>query len=435
LERKCLLTLSVFQIRRRFLMSKVKDPKLAAEGRMKIEWAENHMPALMKIREQFAKEKPLKGLTIAACLHVTKETAVLMHTLKDGGAVVGLCGSNPLSTQDDIAAALAEDGINVFAWRGVSNDEYYWCLNQVLDLKPNITMDDGGDLVATIHSKRQDLLKNIIGGTEETTTGVIRFRSMEKDKALKYPVISVNDAYTKHLFDNHWGTAQSTLDGIMRSTSVLLAGKNFVVGGYGWCGRGIATRARGMGSSVIVTEVDPVKALEAYMDGFRVMSMSEAAKIGDIFVTASGDKDLIRKEHMEKMKSGAILANSGHFNVEINVKDLESLSSRKKAVRPNVEEYKLKSGKKLYLLGEGRLVNLAAAEGHPPEVMQMSFSNQALCAKYLKENKGKLEPKVYNVPKEIDSRVAQLALQAAGIQIDSLTPEQKKYLESWQEGT
>jgi adenosylhomocysteinase len=416
-------------------MSKVKDSKLAAEGRQKIEWAENLMPALMRIREQFAKEKPLKGLTIAACLHVTKETAVLMRTLKDGGAVVGLCGSNPLSTQDDIAAALAEDGINIFAWRGVNSDEYYWCLNQVLDLKPNITMDDGGDLVATIHSKRPDLLKNIIGGTEETTTGVIRFRSMEKDKALKYPVISVNDAYTKHLFDNRYGTGQSTIDGIVRASSVLLAGKNFVVGGYGWCGRGIASRAKGMGCKVIVTEVDPVRALEAYMDGFQVMSMGEAAKTGDIFVTASGDKDLIRKEHFQSMKPGAILANSGHFNVEINIKDLESLSSGKRTVRPNVEEYKLKSGKKLYLLGEGRLVNLAAAEGHPPEVMQMSFSNQALCARYLKENKGKLEPKVYNVPKDIDSRVAQLALEAAGIKIDSLNPEQKKYLESWQEGT
>jgi adenosylhomocysteinase len=416
-------------------MSKVKDPELAGEGRMKIGWAENHMPVLMKIRDEFQKTKPLKGLTIAACLHVTKETAVLMRTLKDGGAIVGLCGSNPLSTQDDVAAALAEDGINVFAWRGVNNEEYYWCVDQVLNLSPNITMDDGGDLVATIHSKRQDLLKNIIGGTEETTTGVIRFRSMEKDNALKYPVISVNDADTKHLFDNRYGTGQSTIDGIMRSTSVLLAGKNFVIGGYGMCGKGIASRARGMGSSVIVTEVDPVKALEAYMDGFRVMSMSEASKIGDIFVTASGDKDLIRKEHMEKMKSGAILANSGHFNVEINIKDLESLSSRKSTVKPNVEEYRLKSGKKLYLLGEGRLVNLAAAEGHPVEVMQMSFSNQALCAKYLKESKGRLENKVYNVPKDIDSRVAQLALQAAGIQIDSLTTEQKKYLESWQEGT
>jgi adenosylhomocysteinase len=416
-------------------MSKVKDPKLAAEGRMKIEWAESHMPALMRIREQFAKEKPLKGLTVAACLHVTKETAVLMRTLKDGGAVVGLCGSNPLSTQDDIAAALAEDGINVFAWRGVSNEEYYWCVDQVLNLNPNITMDDGGDLVATIHSKRQDLLPNIIGGTEETTTGVIRFRSMEKDKALKYPVISVNDAYTKHLFDNRYGTGQSTIDGIVRATSVLLTGKSFVVGGYGMCGKGIAARAKGMGCKVIVTEVDPVRALEAYMDGFQVMSMGEASRIGDIFVTASGDKDLIRKEHLHNMKPGAILANSGHFNVEINVKDLESLSSGKRTVRPNVEEYRLKSGKKLYLLGEGRLVNLAAAEGHPPEVMQMSFANQALCARYLKENKGKLEPKVYNVPKDIDSRVAQLALEAAGIKIDSLSPEQKKYLESWEEGT
>jgi len=416
-------------------MSKVKDPKLAAEGRQKIEWAESRMPVLMKIREQFAKEKPLKGVTIAACLHVTKETAVLMRTLRDGGANVGICGSNPLSTQDDIAACLAEDGIATFAWRGVNNDEYYWCLNQVLDMKPNITMDDGGDLVALIHSKRPDLLKNIIGGTEETTTGVIRFRSMEKDKALKYAVIAVNDADTKHLFDNHWGTAQSTLDGIIRATSVLLAGKTFVVGGYGWCGRGIASRARGMGSNVIVTEVDPVKALEAYMEGFSVMSMAEAAKVGDIFVTASGDKNLIRKEHFQSMKNGAILANSGHFNVEINVEELESLSSAKKTVRPNVEEYKLKTGKKLYLLGEGRLVNLAAAEGHPPEVMQMSFANQALCTKYLKDNKGKLENKVYIVPKTIDSEVAQRALSAAGITIDVLSQEQRKYLESWHEGT
>jgi adenosylhomocysteinase len=393
------------------------------------------MPVLMHIREDFRKTQPLKGVTVACCLHVTKETAVLVRTLKEGGAEVGLCGSNPLSTQDDIAAALAEDGIHVFAWRGVSKDEYYWCLNKVLDVKPNITMDDGGDLVATIHSKRPELLKNITGGTEETTTGVIRFRSMERDGALKYPVISVNDAYTKHLFDNHWGTAQSTLDGIMRATSVLLAGKNFVVGGYGWCGRGIASRARGMGSSVIVTEVDPVKALEAYMDGFRVMSMSEAAKAGDIFVTASGDKDLIRKEHIENMKSGAILANSGHFNVEININDLESLSTGKSQIRPNVEEYRLRNGRRIYLLGEGRLVNLAAAEGHPPEVMQMSFANQALCTKYLRDSKGSLESKVYVVPKDIDNKVAELALKAAGIQIDSLTPEQKKYLESWGEGT
>ncbi|MEM5812664.1 MAG: adenosylhomocysteinase, partial [Candidatus Aenigmatarchaeota archaeon] len=301
--------------------------------------------------------------------------------------------------------------------------------------KPDITMDDGGDLVTTIHSKRKELLPKIIGGTEETTTGVIRFRSMERDGALKYPVISVNDADTKHLFDNRYGTGQSTIDGIVRSTSILIAGKNFVVGGYGWCGKGIAARAKGMGANVIVTEVDPVKALEAYMDGFRVMTMLEAASIGDIFVTASGDKDLIRKEHIGRMKSGAILANSGHFNVEINLKDLESLSTGKIAVRPNVEEYKLKNGRKVYLLGEGRLVNLAAADGHPVEVMQMSFSNQALCAKYLKENKWKLENRVYNVPREIDRRVAELALEAAGIKIDTLTPEQKKYLESWQEGT
>lgn len=416
-------------------MSKVKDMKLASDGKKKIKWAEDHMPVLMRIRESFEKEKPLKGVTIGACLHVTKETAALVKTLKAGGARVGLCGSNPLSTQDDIAAALADEGIETFAWRGVNNEEYYWCLNQVLDMKPNITMDDGADLVATIHEKRKDLLEGIIGGTEETTTGVIRFRAMEKDGALKYPIIAVNDAHTKHLFDNRYGTGQSTIDGILRATSVLISGKNFVVGSYGWCGKGVAMRAKGMGANVIVTEVDPIKALEALMDGFRVMPMPEAAKIGDIFVSVSGNKDVITGSHIKEMKNGAILANSGHFNVEINIPDLEKLSTGKETIRPNVDEYTLKNGRKVYLLGEGRLINLAAAEGHPSEVMQMSFANQALCAKFMKENAKKLEKRVYSVPQDIDRYIAGLALESAGVKIDKLTPEQDRYLNSWQEGT
>jgi len=416
-------------------MSKVKNASLAEDGKMKITWAEDHMPVLMNIKKRFEKEKPLKGLAIACCLHVTKETAVLAKTLKAGGANVFLCGSNPLSTQDDVAAALAEDGVNVFAWRGVNNEEYYWCIDQVLDSKPNITMDDGGDLVTRILSKRTDLIQNIIAGTEETTTGVIRFRAMEKDGVLKYPIIAVNDAYTKHLFDNRYGTGQSTIDGIMRATSVLISGKNFVVSGYGWCARGIAMRAKGMGANVIVTEVDPLKALEAVMDGFCVMPLAEASPVGDIFVTATGCKNVVRKEHMEKMKTGAVLANSGHFDAEINKKDLDTLTKSKKTIRPNVEEHMLRNGRKIYLLAEGRLVNLAAAEGHPSEVMDMSFANQALSAEYIVKSKGRLQSKVYKVPDEIDKDIAKLKLASMDIKIDVLTKEQVDYLSGWKEGT
>ena len=418
-----------------FSMSKVKNPKLANQGRLKIEWAEAKMPVLMQIRKEFSKTKPFKGLTLGACLHVTKETAVLMRTLKAGGAKVAVCGSNPLSTQDDIAAALAKDGIHTFAWRGVTPKEYYWCLNKVLDLKPNITMDDGGDLITNLHTKRKELIKNVLGGTEETTTGVIRFKAMEKDGALKFPVVAVNDAKTKHLFDNRFGTGQSTIDGILRATNVLIAGTNFVVAGYGWCSRGIAMRAHGMGAKVIVTEVDPVRALEAAMDGFTVMPMGRAARIGDIFATATGCNDIIRKAHFKVMKDGAILANSGHFNVEINIPDLKKLSKRKRVVRDNVEEFTLKNGNRIYLLGEGRLVNLAAAEGHPSEVMDMSFANQALCAEYIAKNRPKLRPKLYGVPKDIDDGIASMKLRSMGMNVDRLTAAQKKYLGSWQEGT
>ncbi len=413
---------------------KVKDASLAGQGRLKIEWAEAHMPVLMRIREEFERTKPLQNIRIAACLHVTKETAVLVETLKAGGAEVALCGSNPLSTQDDVAAALAERGMKVFAWRGLSNEDYYKCIDKVLDTRPNITLDDGADLISTIHSKRTDLLADVIGGQEETTTGVIRLRAMDEDKALKYPVIAVNDTPTKHLFDNFYGTGQSTIDGILRATSVLLAGKSFVVCGYGFCSRGIATRAKGMGANVVITEVDAVKALQASMDGFRVMPLLEAAKIGDIFVTSTGDKNVIREEHVQRMKDGAILANSGHFNVEINIPDLEKISSSKRKIRENVEEFTTKDGRKIYLLAEGRLVNLAAAEGHPSEVMDMSFANQALCSKFLVENRN-LESRVHEVPQNIDGRVAKLKLESMGISIDNLTDEQKNYLQSWQEGT
>jgi adenosylhomocysteinase len=413
---------------------KVKDQNLAPQGALLVEWAAKHMPVLAQIRSRFEKEQPLKNVTVGACLHVTKETAVLAETLKAGGAEVALCGSNPLSTQDEVAAFLADKGINVYAWRDQKTDEYFWCINQVLDYKPKVTLDDGADLVGTLHKERTELLENVTGGTEETTTGVIRLRAMEKDGALKYPIIAVNDAYTKYLFDNRYGTGQSTIDGILRSTSLLLAGKNFVVAGYGWCGRGLAMRAKGMGAQVIVTEVDPTKALEAIMDGFRVMPMNEAAKIGDFFVTLTGDISVIRKEHMQKMKDGAIIANSGHFNVEINIPDLESMSVSKRTVRPNLEEYSLKDGRKLYLLAEGRLVNLAAAEGHPSEVMDMSFSNQALSVEYLLKNRG-LETRVYRVPKEIDELVAGLKLKTINVEIDELTEEQKKYLATWEAGT
>ena len=414
-------------------MNKVANPKLAAQGKLKIEWAESRMPVLMQIKKEFSKTKPLKGLTVAACLHVTKETAVLMRTLKAGGAKVVLCGSNPLSTQDDVAAQLAKEGISVFAWRG-NHKQYYWCLKKALDFKPNLTMDDGGDLIITIHSKRKELIRNMIGGSEETTTGVIRFRAMEKSGDLKFPVVAVNDAQTKHLFDNRYGTGQSTIDGILRSTNVLFAGKNVVVSGYGWVGRGIAMRAHGMGAKVIITETDAVKALEASMDGYGVMSLSAAANVGDIFITATGNKHVIRKEHFAKMKDGAILANSGHFNVEIKIPDLEKMKKRKRKIRENLEEYTLKNGKRIYIIGEGRLVNLAAAEGHPSEVMDMSFSNQALVASYLAD-RPKLRPKVYSVPKELDNLVAALKLKSLGHSIDKMSKEQKKYLESWEEGT
>jgi adenosylhomocysteinase len=412
---------------------KIKDIRLADAGALKIEWAQDHMPVLMEIKKDFEKNKPLKGITVGFALHVTKETAVLVRTLIAGGAKVAIAGCNPLSTQDDVAAALAKEGVNVYAWRGLNRDEYYENLGKVLDHKPQITVDDGGDLIFMIHKERPQLIKNIIGGCEETTTGIIRLKAMEKDKALKYPVVAVNDADTKHLFDNRYGTGQSTLDGILRATSVLISGKTFVVAGYGFCGRGVAKNAMGLGANIIVTEVNPVRALEAVMDGFRVMAMDEAAKLGDIFVTTTGDVDIITEQHFAKMKNGAVVANSGHFNCEINIADLEKVSKGKKTIRDNVEKYSLKNGKTIYLLAEGRLVNLAAAEGHPSEVMDMSFANQALSVKYLKENK--LSPGVYRIPKEIDEDIASLKLKTMGIGIDKLSAKQKKYLESWDEGT
>jgi len=412
----------------------VKDKSLAPQGRLQIEWAGKHMPVLNQIKSRFSKEKPLKGLTLGACLHVTKETAVLAEALAAGGAKVVLCGSNPLSTQDDVAAALADEGINVFAWRGQNTQEYYQCIDEVLDYKPVITLDDGADLVGTLHSKRKEQLKTVKGGTEETTTGVVRLRAMEKDGSLKYAIIAVNDAYTKYLFDNRYGTGQSTIDGVLRATNTLLAGKNFVVCGYGWCSRGIAMRAQGLGANVIVTEVKPVRALEAAMNGLRVMPIAEAATVGDIFITATGDINVIRKEHMQKMKDGSIIANSGHFNVEISLKDLEAISTARRTMRPNLEEFTLKDGRHLFLLAEGRLVNLAAAEGHPSEVMDMSFANQALCAEHLAKS-DKMAPKVYTVPCDIDDNVAELKLKSMGVTIDKLTPEQQKYLSTWEMGT
>jgi adenosylhomocysteinase len=414
--------------------SQVKDKSLAPQGHLQIEWASKHMPVLNQIKSRFNKEKPLKGLTLGACLHVTKETAVLAETLAAGGAKVVLCGSNPLSTQDDVAAALADEGINLFAWRGQTTEEYYQCIDNVLDYKPAITLDDGADLVGTLHSKRKEQLKTVKGGTEETTTGVVRLRAMEKDGSLKYAIIAVNDAYTKYLFDNRYGTGQSTIDGVIRATNILLAGKTFVVGGYGWCSRGIAMRAQGLGANVIVTEVKPLRALEAAMNGLRVMPIAEAAALGDLFVTATGDINVIRKEHMQKMKDGAIIANSGHFNVEISLKGLESLSKSRRTLRPNLEEFTLKDGKRLYLLAEGRLVNLAAAEGHPSEVMDMSFANQALCAEHIAKS-DRMMPKVYAVPSDIDDNIAELKLQSMGVTIDKLTPEQQKYLSTWEMGT
>jgi adenosylhomocysteinase len=414
----------------------VKDLSLSEKGKLRIEWAQREMPVLALIKEEFKKNNTLKGYIIGCCLHVTTETANLMITLKEGGAKVFLCASNPLSTQDDVAASLVKDyGISVFAIRGEDRDTYYSHLNKVLDNKPNITMDDGGDLVSTIMKERSDVLPQIIGGTEETTTGVIRFKSMEKEGVLKYPIIAVNDAMTKHFFDNRYGTGQSTLDGIIRATNVLLSGKNFVVSGYGWCGKGVAMRARGMGAKVIITEIDSIKAIEATMDGFQVMKMEDASKIGDIFVTVTGNINVLREEHFNNMKDGAIVANSGHFNVEIDINALERLSSYKRAIRDSVEEYNLKNHKKIYLLGEGRLINLAAAEGHPASVMDMSFANQALSAEYLSKEGKKLENKVYSVPINIDRRIANLKLQSMGISIDKLTKEQEEYLSSWQMGT
>jgi len=414
----------------------VKDIKLADKGKKRIEWAEREMPVLRLIKERFTKQKPLKGVRMACCLHVTTETANLTITLKAGGADVRLCASNPLSTQDDTAAALVKHyGISTFAIKGEDNKTYYSHLNKSLEDSPNITMDDGADLVSTIHSKRKDLIDGIIGGTEETTTGVIRLRAMENDGVLAYPIIAVNDALTKHLFDNRYGTGQSSLDGILRATNVLIAGKVFVIAGYGWCGRGVAVRAKGMGADVIVTEIDPMKALEASMDGYRVMTMAQAARIGDIFITLTGDVNVIDEKHLKVMKDGAIICNSGHFNCEINIDALRKLSKTVKIARDFVEEFTLRNGRKVYLLGEGRLINLAAAEGHPASVMDMSFANQALGAEYMIKMGKELENKVYSVPEDIDKEIARLKLKAMGVQIDVLTPEQKKYLASWQEGT
>lgn len=415
----------------------IKNPNLATGGRHRIEWAEQEMPVLRSIRERFAKERPLKGTRISACLHVTSETANLAHTLQIGGADVVLCASNPLSTQDDVAASLVSHfEIPVFAIKGEDNETYYNHLQAALDHKPNITMDDGADLVSTLHKGRTDLLDDIYGGTEETTTGVIRLRAMAKQGQLRFPVIAVNDALTKHMFDNRYGTGQSTLDGVIRATNVLIAGKTIVVAGYGWCSRGIAMRARGLGGNVIVTEIDPLKALEAVMDGFRVMPMQDAAEVGDIFITATGDIHVIDVHHMEAMKDGAIIANSGHFNVEINIPGLGELAVEPaRKVREFVDQYVLPDGKRINLLGEGRLVNLAAAEGHPASVMDMSFANQALSAVYMQRNAEKLEKTVYSVPADVDQEIAKIKLAEMGIDIDRLTPEQEKYLNSWEEGT
>jgi len=418
------------------MKSDVKNFKLAKKGKQRIEWAYEYMPVLKLITDRFSKEKPLRGTTIAACLHVTTETANLMRTLKAGGADSYLCASNPLSTQDDVAASLVKDyGIPVFAINGEGRNTYYKHIIQCLDMKPHITMDDGADLVSVVHSKRRDLSQNIIGSTEETTTGVIRLRSLEKAKALLFPVIAINDSDTKHLFDNRYGTGQSTVDGIVRATNVLLAGSNVVVSGYGWCGRGVAMRARGMGAKVTICEVDPLKALEAVMDGYYVAPIKEASKYGDVFITLTGDIHVLRKEHFLLMKDGALVANSGHFNVEIDIPALEKLSKKKKKARDFVEEYTLKSGKKINLLGEGRLINLVAAEGHPANVMDMSFANQALGAEYLVKKGKALETKVYTIPDQIDKEIARLKLKALGIKIDKLTEEQKKYLASWEIGT
>jgi adenosylhomocysteinase len=409
---------------------------LAEEGVRRIEWAAREMPVIGLIRKRFAREKPLREVRLSACLHVTTETANLMLALRDGGAQLALCASNPLSTQDDVAAALAQEyGISTFAIKGEDDKTYYRHIHQALEHRPNITMDDGADLVATIHKERRDLIDGVLGGTEETTTGVIRLHSMARDGALAYPIIAVNEADTKHLFDNRYGTGQSTVDGITRATNVLWAGKTVVIAGYGWCGRGVAMRAHGMGAQVVVTEVKPVRALEAMMDGYRVMPMAEAVPIGDIFITLTGDINVIDRAHMEAMKDGAIICNSGHFDVEINLRALENLSEGRREIRAFVEEFRLGSGKRLYLLGEGRLINLAAAEGHPASVMDMSFANQALSAEYLARSEKRLPIAVHPVPKEIDEEIARLKLASVGISIDTLTPEQEAYLSSWELGT
>ena len=414
----------------------IKNIELADMGKKRIEWASQSMKVLQIIRKEFIKHQPLKAIRISACLHVTAETANLGIALRDGGAEVVLCASNPLSTQDDVAASLVRDhGIPVFAIKGEDNDSYYSHILAALDHKPQITMDDGADLVTVLHTKRQDALDGVIGGTEETTTGIIRLRAMAKEGVLRYPIVAVNDADTKHLFDNRYGTGQSTIDGIIRATNFLLAGSKFVIAGYGWCGRGLASRARGAGAGVIITEVDPTKALEAVMDGFRVMSMPEAATIGDVFCTVTGNKSVLTRQHFEVMKDGAIIANSGHFNVEIDIPALERMASSKRATRNFIEEYSLKDGRKINLLGEGRLINLAAAEGHPPSVMDMSFADQALSVEYMVKNHKSLEKTVYRVPEELDKRVAKLKLESMGIKIDKLTPDQEEYLASWSEGT
>ncbi len=414
----------------------VKDINLAKKGKLRIEWAAQEMPVLRSIKDRFEKERPLKGIRLGACLHVTTETACLMETLKAGGAEIALCASNPLSTQDDVAASLAKDtGIAVYAIKGEDTKTYYRHIMDALKLRPQVTMDDGADVVSTLHKDKKELLKDVIGGTEETTTGVIRLKAMAADGALQYPIIAVNDAYTKHLFDNRYGTGQSTIDGILRATNRLIAGSVFVVCGYGWCAKGVAMRAKGLGARVIVTEIDPLRALEATMDGYEVMPIVEASKIGDIFVTATGDINVISKRCFEAMKDGAIVANTGHFNVEIDIDSLQRMATGKRMIRDFVEEYTLAKGKRIYLLGEGRLINLAAAEGHPSAVMDMSFANQALCAEYMVKNAKRLEKRVYSVPEDIDREIARLKLKAMGIKIDSLTPEQKKYLHSWQHGT
>jgi adenosylhomocysteinase len=414
----------------------VKDLALAEKGTRRIEWARSSMPVLRMIEERFRREQPLKGLRVSACLHVTSETANLMRTLKTGGAEVCLCASNPLSTQDDVAASLVKEfGIAVYAIRGEDKETYYRHIDTALDSKPHLTMDDGADTIGVIHSQRKDLAANVIAGTEETTTGVIRLKSMERDGVLLYPIIAVNDADTKHFFDNRYGTGQSTVDGILRATNLLLAGKRFVVCGYGWCGRGVAMRARGMGANVIVVETDPLKALEAVMDGFSVLPMLEAARQGEIFVTVTGNIHIIRKEHFEVMRDAAVVCNSGHFNVELDIPALESLSNGSGPIRDEVVEYRLKDGRRIYLLSEGRLINLAAAEGHPASVMDMSFANQALGSEYAVKNRGTLEKKVYRVPHAIDAEIARLKLESMGVKIDPLTDEQRKYLASWEMGT